>query len=268
MVSVRSLAATGALLVAVSIASSQPPQPPGTPFRPEPENKQSLASDVKTGDARAAVTPDMKGDIHMARKEYREAIDDYMTMPDSAVKFNKIGISYHQMLDLGKARGYYQRSIKMNPKYAEAVNNLGTVYYATKNYRRAVSQYKRALALAPASASIYSNLGTAYFARKQYARASEAYQKALELDSEVFEHRSTAGVLLQERTVEERAKFHYYLAKTYAKAGQNERAMLYIRKALEEGFKERKKFVEDPEFVALKDLPEFKELMALEPRVL
>ncbi len=66
----------------------------------------------------------------------------------------------------------------------------------------------------------------------------------------------------------ERAKFHYYLAKTYAKAGANDRALQYIRKALEEGFKERKKFVEDPEFAALQQLPEFKELLASNPRVL
>jgi len=68
--------------------------------------------------------------------------------------------------------------------------------------------------------------------------------------------------------VEERAKFHYYLAKTYAKAGMNDRALMYIRKAIEEGFKERKKFQEEPEFAALKELPEFKELLAMEPRVL
>jgi len=95
-----------------------------------------------------------------------------------------------------------------------------------------------------------------------------AYEKALELDPEVFEHRSSHGVLLQERSVEERAKFHFYLAKTYAKAGQTERALLYIRKAIEEGFKEREKFTGDPEFATLQELPEFQQLMALQPRVL
>ena len=99
-------------------------------------------------------------------------------------------------------------------------------------------------------------------------RSFESYQKALQLDPEVFEHRNSSGALLQERSVEERAKFHYYLAKTYAKAGNQERALLYIRKAIEEGFKERAKFSEEPEFAGLKDLPEFKELLKLEPRVL
>jgi hypothetical protein len=48
----------------------------------------------------------------------------------------------------------------------------------------------------------------------------------------------------------------------------NDRALQYIRRALEEGYKERKKIEEDPAFADLKELPEFKELLALEPRVL
>jgi hypothetical protein len=47
-----------------------------------------------------------------------------------------------------------------------------------------------------------------------------------------------------------------------------ERALLYIRKALEEGFKDRAKFKEEPEFATLQELPEFQQLMTLEPRVL
>jgi len=211
----------------------------------------------------------MRGDIFMARKMYREAIEAYGEGPkDSSVLANKTGIAYHQLLNLDQARRLYERSIKLDPKYSEAVNNLGTVYYARKSYRRAVSQYNKALKLAPSSASIYSNLGTAQFARKKYDKAIEAYQQALALDPDVFERRSTQGVLLQERSVQERAKFHYYLAKTYAKAGVVDRALLYIRKALEEGFREREKFREEPEFAKLQDLDEFKQLLALEPRVL
>lgn len=217
----------------------------------------------------APLSPEMRGDIFMARKMYREAIDVYREGPtDSAILTNKIGIAYHQMMQLDQARRHYERAIKMSPRYSEAINNLGTVHYARKSYRRAVSLYKRALVANPNSASIYSNLGTAYFARKNYQAAFDAYQKALSIDPEVFEHRSSHGVLLQERSVDEKAKFHFFMAKTYAKAGQVERALLYIRKALEEGFKDRQKFQEDPEFASLKDLPEFQQLMTMEVRVL
>jgi tetratricopeptide (TPR) repeat protein len=236
---------------------------------------QSFTADSRTTTP-TPVTPvkpnlgaEARGDICMARKDYRTAIDLYQSIqPPTAAVINKVGIAYHQMMELGTAVRYYQQAAKMKPDYPEAVNNLGTVFYATKHYRRAVKQYERALKLAPNSASIHSNLGTAWFARKNYKKAMESYQKALELDPEVFEHKSTHGVLLQERSVAERAKFHFYLAKTYAKAGQSERALMYMRKCLEEGFRERQKFVSEPEFAMLQQLPEFQELMQLQPRVL
>src|ERR1051326_4162363 len=217
------------------------------------QTSQSLLdSPMKTVSPPAPAVPldaEHRADILMARKMYREAVEVYKEGPlDSAIIWNKIGIAYHQMLQLDAARRNYEKAIKLNPQYSEAVNNLGTVYYAHKNYRKAISYYRRALKLSPNSASVYSNLGTAYFARKKYKEAAEAYQTAVSLDKDVFEHHGTYGVLLEERSVEERAKFHFYLAQTYAKAGQNERALQYIRKALEEGFKDRKKLMEDPEF--------------------
>lgn len=245
-------------------AQQQEPQP--TAFRTE---KDALKPPPIVPEKSARVTPEMRGDIFMARKMYREAIDAYReVLGDSAVIHNKIGIAYHQMLDLNSARKWYEKSIKIDPKYSEAINNLGTVYYAKKSYRRSVGLYKKALRISPDSASIHSNLGTAYFARKKYKEAAVEYDIAVKLDPEVFEHRSTQGILLQERTVEERAKFHFYLAKTYAKSGATDRALLYMRKAIEEGFKEKEKFRQDADFATIRDLPEFKELLALEPRVL
>jgi tetratricopeptide (TPR) repeat protein len=218
---------------------------------------------------KAPLTPEMRGDVYMARKMYREAIEAYRQAPQtSAIIWNKIGIAYHQMMDFDTAKKHYERALKINPKYAEAINNLGTIQYAKKSYRRAVGQYKKALKYAPNSASIYSNLGTAHFARKKYKDASAAYEQALALDPDVFEHRSTHGVLLQERSVAERAKFYFYMSKAYAKAGMVDRTLLYMRKALEEGFKDKQKFREEPEFAALQELPAFQEVLALEPRVL
>jgi tetratricopeptide (TPR) repeat protein len=217
------------------------------------------------------LSPEMRGDIFMARKMYREAIDAFREgPPKDPVLLNKIGIAHHQMLQLDKAQKYYQQAVRVKPDYVEALNNIGTIYYAKKSYRRAITWYNRALKISgeqPRSASIYMNLGTALFARKKYDDATKAFQQALVIDSEVFERHGSFGVMLEERSVEERAKYHFYLAKMYAKNGRNELALQYLRKSLEEGYKE-KKLAELPEFAELRELPEFKELMAREPRVL
>ena len=249
------------LLFVTVLGSQTPTAQTANGFRPPTKTAPA--------DPSKSLTPEMRGDIYVARKMYRDAIDMYQQGPkNSAVLANKIGIAYHQLLELDSARKWYERSIKLDPRYAEAINNLGTVYYAHKSYRRAISQYRRALRITPDSASILSNLGTAYFARKNYKEASAIYQQALAIDPDVFEHHSTYGVLLQERSVEERAKFHYYIAKTYAKAGMTDLALQYIRKSLEEGFKERDKYLTEPEFAKLKDNTEFKQMMATEQKVL
>ena len=217
------------------------------------------------------LTLEQRGDLFMARKMFREAIDTYrqgLSQPNAHAFYNKIGIAYHHMQDFKAAKKNYEAALKKNPKFAEARNNLGALAFAQKNYRRAIQEYQRALKLSPNSATVYSNLGTALYARKKYEEALKAYQQAMALDPEVFEQRGTAGSILQERSVEEQAKFHYYLAKTYAQAGRTEYALRYIRRCLEEGFKERNKFLEEPEFAILKDIPEFQQLMTMEIRVL
>ena len=189
------------------------------------------------------ITPELRGDIFMAKKQYREAIEAFKQgPPKDPVVWNKTGIAYHQLLQLDQALKSYQEAVHLKKNYQEAINNIGTIYY--------------------------NNLGTALFSRKQYKEAADAFQTALSLDPEVFEHTSSYGVMLEERNVQERAKYHYYLAKLYAKNGRNELALLYLRKSLEEGFKERKQLQTDPEFASLRDTKEFKDLLALEPRVL
>lgn len=214
------------------------------------------------------LTPEKRADIFMARKMYREAIEQYKKLPETAVTLNKVGIAYHQLMDLRTAERYYKRAIKADKAYPEAVNNLGTVYYAKKSYRKAVGQYKRALKISPYSASIYSNLGTAHFARKKYDDAVTAYQEALKIDPDVFDHKSSFGIMLRETNIEERAKFHYFLAKNYAAAGMFDRALLSIRRSLENGFKDKQKYMEEPEFEKMREMAEFKELMTADIRAL
>ena len=218
------------------------------------------------------LTLEDRADVYMARKMYREAIDTYKdaekTASDKAILEDKIGIAWHQLGDAAAALKSYQRAVKLDSKYADAINNIGTIYYAQKRYRRAINEYRKALNISPNSAAIWSNLGTAQYARKQFQEMSESYAKALQLDPAIFEARAGAGTQMQDRAVEDRARYHFEMARVYAKAGKNDIALQYLRRSLEEGFSDKAKIEKDPEFAALKETPEFKDLMTLEPRVL
>jgi tetratricopeptide (TPR) repeat protein len=84
---------------------------------------------------------------------------------------------------------------------------------------------------------LYSNLGYAYFGDKKYEESIAAFRIALQKDPQFFEHNSgRTGSLLQDRTVTDRGRFYYLLAKSFAESGNIERAVLYLRKAKDEGY--------------------------------
>ena len=214
------------------------------------------------------LTNETRGDIYMARKMYRDAIDMYQDSPVSAPIANKIGIAFQEMSQLALAKKYYEKAIRLDPDYPEAINNLGTLYYSLHWYRKAIRLFKQSLKVSGPIASVYANLGAAYFAKHDYKNSSVSYEEALRLDPEVLDRRSGFGTRIEDRTVTDVALFHLYLAKFYAKEGSDDRALLYLRKSLEEGLKNRKNLAEIPEFSALRKKPAFLALLAENPKPL
>jgi tetratricopeptide (TPR) repeat protein len=218
---------------------------------------------------RSNLTDEERGNLMLARKLYRDAIDFYKpTAEKNALMANKTGIAYHLMGDMRNAKKYYEKATKLDPHYAEAFNNLGTVYYAEKSYGNAIKRYNKSLEIKPDEASVWTNLGMAFLHQKKFDKAIAAYRRALEIDPKVFDKRGNNGELIQERSVEEQATFYFTLARAYAKAGDVEQTLRCMRFALEFGFKQRKRFLEDPEFAAFQDNADFKALLAMEQKVL
>jgi tetratricopeptide (TPR) repeat protein len=208
------------------------------------------------------------GDVYMARKMFREAIASYKKAPNTAAIWNKQGIAWHNLGELGLARKSYEHAMKLDKKFAEAVNNVGTIFYAQKRYGTAIKRYKKAIQLMPGRASFWSNLGTAYYSQDKFKEMMEAYSTAISLEPNIFEHRGFTGTEVQDRNVEDRARYHFELARLYARVGKNDLALQYLRHSFEEGFKDKDKIRKTPEFAGLLEKPAFIELMATEPRVL
>jgi tetratricopeptide (TPR) repeat protein len=209
-----------------------------------------------------AISAEMQGDLLMARQRYVAALDAYRQGPsNSAVIWNKMGIANHHMFNLKAAERDYREALKLNSKYPEAWNNLGAVYYGEKKYHDAEHAYKKALKLAPKSATFYSNLGTTYVAEGKYKKGADAYRTALDLDPNVF-NGDPAAKIAEAGPSREMAYLNYLLAKAYAETGRKDEALYYLRKALDEGFSDRKKILEGKEFAGLRDNPEFQHLVA------
>jgi tetratricopeptide (TPR) repeat protein len=220
------------------------------------------------------VRPDLSdekmADLYMARKEYREAATVYKRLsdqePHNPVYLNKLGIALHQQTALGQALKYYERAVKVDPLYADAENNVGTIWYQRKKYGKAIKAYQKAIGMRKDMAVLYSNLGYAYFADKKYEEAIASFRQALAIDPQLFEHStSRTGSLLQDRSVSDRGRFYYLLAKSFAEAGNVDRCLLYLRKAKDEGYKSLADLKTDPAFSSVVKLPAIQEILAPKP---
>ena len=168
---------------------------------------------------------------------------------------------------VGESVHYFQRAIKLDPKMAAAHNNLGAARYEERKYGGAVKEYKKAIKLEE-DASFYSNLGAVYFSEKKWEHANEAYGHALQLDPDLFVRPSRFGIAAQMSSPQDRAHFQYVLAKLYAKSGDSNRALLCLRRAMENDYKEINAVYKDEEFANLRKDPRFAELMKNRPAAL
>jgi tetratricopeptide (TPR) repeat protein len=207
-----------------------------------------------------------RGDNLRADKAFLDAIDYYVAAmkgtSGSAPLLNKIGICELMTQRYKEARKSFERSIKADRAHADAYNNLGVTYYATRNYNAAIKHYQQAIKIKDDAASYFSNLGTAYFGKKQFEKAIDSYSKAVQLDPDIFDRSSHAGVQAKLPSPEDRARYDYVLAKMYASNGVADRSLHYLKKAMEEGYKDIKNVYRDNEFSSLRKDPRFAELMA------
>ncbi len=229
------------------------------------------AIDPPAPDATAAAL-EQQGDGLRTDKLYLDALDYYRAAlskkPKDSRLLNKIGITELMMQRYKEARKSFEHAIRSDIEYADAYNNLGVVLYESKKYGAAVKEYEKAIARDKTSASFYSNLGAAYFSKREFDPAVNAYQHALELDPDVFERTSRAGVQAQLPSPEDRAHYDYTVAKLYAKMGFSEQSLEYLKKAMEAGYKDLKNVYTDAEFAQLRKNPRFSELMASRTLVL
>jgi len=208
---------------------------------------------------------EMRADILMARKEYSDAASAYVQIlvndPRNAQLMNKIGVAYQQLGDLDRSERFYKRAMHADKKFASAANNCGTIEYEKKHYGKAISLYSKALDLHSDLPTVYSNLGYAYFADKQYPQAMDSFQKALALDPTIFDRRGLGGTIVQQRTATDPGLFYFYVAKTYAQAGDAERAAHYLKLARDDGYAGFLSAQTDPAFAKVIKDPALQEVL-------
>lgn len=211
-----------------------------------------------------------QGDGLQREKDYLDAIDYYQAAlakdPHNAVLMNKIGMSELMVRRYHEAKKSFESAIRADKKYANAYANLAVVFYEEGGYSKSIKFYSKAIALDDGEAVFYNNRGASLFAKRQFEKASADYAKALQLDPDIFEpNPQGAGVQARLPSPQDQAHYDYVLAKLFARNGLSDRSLHYLKKAMEEGYKDIKDVYRDQEFSSVRKDPRFAELMAAKP---
>lgn len=215
---------------------------------------ESLLDLPKPDALQIAKSAEMKGDLERIHNNFFMAISYYKQAlradPRNPNVLNKLGIAELKVGDRGPARKHFSQALKYDPRNISALNNLGACAYLDKKYKNAVKYLKQALELDESSAPAHLNLAEAWMGMNQIDRAMTEYARALELDADILTE-STTGVSARVSTPEQRARVNFLIAKAYAKRGNIDGALEYLKRASDGRFPEMSRVYKDQEFALL-----------------
>ena len=220
-----------------------------------PSVRADFSADLPRTDAQeVSKSAELKGDLARAHNQYVIAVSHYRKAvkadPRNASLLNKLGISELKAGDRGAAHKHFSQALKYDPRNVSALNNLGAVSFLNKKFKPAVRYFKQALELDESSAAAHLNLAEAWMAMDEVERAMTEYGRALELDADILSESQT-GVSARIATPEQRARVAYLIAKAYAKRGNLDGALEYLKRARDGRFPELGRVYKDQEFAAL-----------------
>ncbi len=127
----------------------------------------------------------MKGQVELARGNFKEAISDFnkaTEIDESDPKtLHAIGNAYLQTDDMENAIAKYSKAIEME-EVSVFYTDRASAYLKQKEYRKAISDYDKAISLDKTNARAFTNRGKAHFELQEYKNALADFDKAIELD--------------------------------------------------------------------------------------
>ena len=228
---------------------------------------QVMPPPIPDSSASASVLEE-QGDELRAQKRFLDAVDYYnvaLHKQASVLLWNKIGMSYLLLQRPDQAAKAFDHAIKFDKHDPAAYNNRGYVEQVKRKYDKAIAYYKKAITLRSDDAVFYYNMGSSYFGKHDYAEAAQQYKQAFAIDPTIFTRISKTGIMAQATSPDDRAAFSFLVAKMYAQAGDFDRSLEYLRKAMENGYKHINDVYTEKEFAELRTDKRFEELMAQRP---
>lgn len=150
------------------------------------------------------------GQFERAEEHYRAAI---RIDPGSAESYYNYGVLLLSTEKYSQAEEAFRKTIEINPFHADAHNNLGYLLERRSNFSEAEAEYRKAIENKPGDRQAHFNLGRILVNQKKFQEGIQELKKTIEPEDE-----STP-------------RYIYALGAAFARSGDRQTALLYIRRA-------------------------------------
>jgi tetratricopeptide (TPR) repeat protein len=230
------------------------------PAAPAPEDASTNPQLPSTNELLKMSPADLEslGDRFRQQKDPQSARTCYLwaiRSHASAALWNKAAITELLLSRPYDATRSERKAVHLDKHMAEAWNNLGVSYYITGDLDSAIRHYRKAIKLSPLLASFHNNLAAALIDAHRYNEGIAEYRRAAQLDPSFADPDSSpTGISARMTSPADRAKFAFILARLFAGNGDLDRALHFLRRAIEDGYPKIDDVYQAPEFAkALKD---------------
>jgi len=95
--------------------------------------------------------------------------------------YHQMGTAYLQKREFDRAISFFDKSLEINPMYAEAYETRGMTYSGREQYDEAIADFNKALEINPRRGEAYVSRARAYYFKKEYAKSWGDVRKAQDL---------------------------------------------------------------------------------------
>jgi tetratricopeptide (TPR) repeat protein len=99
--------------------------------------------------------------------------------------YHKIGTACLQKGEFDRAIFFFDKSLEVDPVYAEAYEKRGMTYSCKEEYDQAIADFNRALEINPRLGEVYSGRAKAYFSKGEYEKSWGDIKRAQDLGCKI-----------------------------------------------------------------------------------
>jgi len=132
--------------------------------------------------------------------------------PDVRLLFEQGMQLAHSPHTVEQAARFFEKAIRLNPRYTLAYFHLGTMYYEWSHFQKAIEPLRKAIELNPDMAASYINLGMNYNLAGMYHDAAEVLRQALEIIPDQTQAHYELGFALMQQHRHKEAVKHFRAA--------------------------------------------------------